>query len=123
MHSPRTKVEKIETIQYEQYYIEPLQPWFKFTLNTNEILIATETESIYVDEEKGIRKISKHRIGPLYFTYINNQMNFRQLGYCVDKDNHYHYFSSLINEWDDAYHHVTFAVANTMLDILYVSDY
>ena len=113
---------KISARQIDTYpatYTNPRHPWFKFKLNTTPLLIAPISESIYTDSDKGIIKIYKHRDGPLYFTYINNQWNFCQLGYCIAKDTEYHYFSSCRNEWDP-----TIAVANNLLlDILYIADY
>ena len=101
---------------YLDRYTHRTCKWFKYKKNKEPINIAPMIESI----SQG--KIFKFRRGPLYFTFIDDG-EIRQLGYCVDKDHEYMYFTSFINETDDQYHHRTFALPHHMLHVLYIADY
>jgi hypothetical protein len=123
MNCQKPKVEIINRIYENEYpanYTDKIYKWFKFKLNKYPIEIAPLYEE---NPNDGTNKIYKHRSGPLYFTFIKPDDEIKQVGYCIDKDDNYHYFSSLLNTWDEVCYHKTFAVANNILDILYVGDY
>jgi len=119
MNYQRTRVELIKNMSDNEYpptHTDEDCKWFKFKLNKLPISIATLNK--YKDQNKTYR----FREGSLYFTFISPGI-FKQLGYCVDIDSEYHYFSAFLNVWDKEHYHITFAVANDALNILYAADY